>query len=146
MVVDFESDGDKKMSLNDKQKYFIVLDLGTTSTRANIIDKNFEVLSGTRFESTLIQNDEGFAELDPKPYFDNIVRILQEAVTTSGIAASEIISLGISCQRSTFITWDRVTGEPFHNLITWKDRRAIATVDKVNNSMFLKVTKRAASD
>lgn len=128
------------MSLNDKKKYFIALDLGTTSTRANIIDKNFEVLSGTRFESTLIQNDDGFAELDPKPYFDNIVRILQEAVSTSGIDASEIISLGISCQRSTFITWDRETGIPFHNLITWKDRRAVATVDKVNNSLLLKVT------
>lgn len=122
-----------------EKKYFIVLDLGTTSTRANIIDKNFEVLSSTRFESSLIQNDEGFAELDPKPYFDNIVRILREAVTTSGIDANEIISLGISCQRSTFITWDRETGEPFHNLITWKDRRAIATVDRVNNSILLKV-------
>lgn len=62
------------MSLSDKQKYFIALDLGTTSTRANIIDKNFKIVAGTRFESTLIQNDEGFAELDPAAYWENIVR------------------------------------------------------------------------
>lgn len=127
------------MASNDNQKNFIALDLGTTSTRAFVIDKNFRVINGARFESQLIQNDDGIAELDPEPYFENIERILREALIASNVEASEIISLGISCQRSTFITWDRTTGKAFHNLITWKDKRAIEEVDKANNSFLFKV-------
>lgn len=127
------------MSSVDNQKYFIALDLGTSSTRAHVIDKNFLVVSSAVFCSELIQTENIFAELDPVPYFESIVRILREAVQKAGIQTSEIISLGISCQRSTFITWDKTTGRPFHNLITWKDRRAIDIVDKFNNSLFFKV-------
>lgn len=127
------------MNLHESEKYFIVLDLGTTSTRANIIDKNFAVVSGARFESELIENDEGIAELEPEQYFNNIVQILRDAVKSASIDPSAIISLGISCQRSTFITWDKDSGEAFHNLITWKDRRAIRHVEKTNKSFLLKV-------
>ena len=127
------------MNLHEREKYFIVLDLGTTSTRANIIDKNFAVVSGARFESELIENDEGIAELEPEQYFNNIVQILRDAVKSASIDPSDIISLGLSCQRSTFITWDKDNGEAFHNLITWKDRRAIRHVEKTNKSFLLKV-------
>lgn len=127
------------MDSQKKKNYFIALDLGTTSTRANIIDKNFAVISGARFESELIENNEGIAELEPENYFNNIVQILRDAVKSSNIDPSEIISLGISCQRSTFITWDKDSGEAFHNLITWKDRRATKSIVQINNSFLLKV-------
>lgn len=127
------------MGSQEREKYFIALDLGTTSTRAHVIDKNFTIISGARFESELIENDEGTAELDPESYFNNVVKILREAVNSSNIDPSDIISLGISCQRSTFITWDKNSGETFHNLITWKDRRAIESVEKTNKSFLLKV-------
>ena len=47
--------------------------------------------------------------------------------------------MGISTQRSTFITWNRETGETFHNFITWKDLRADEMVRKWNSSVALKV-------
>lgn len=122
-----------------KGKYFIALDLGTTSTRAHVIDKSFTIVSGARFESDLIENNEGIAELDPEVYFNNIVRILRDAVNSASVDPKEIISLGISSQRSTFITWDKDSGESFHNLITWKDKRAIKNVQKTNKSLLLKV-------
>lgn len=125
------------MSVN--KNYFIVLDLGTTSTRAHVIDKNFTIISGARFESQLIQNDDGIAEIDPECYFQNILTILREAVKSANIDVKEIISLGLSCQRATFITWDKVTGEAFHNLIIWKDERAAEVVEQLNKSSLLKV-------
>lgn len=125
------------MSVN--KNYFIVLDLGTTSTRAHVIDKNFTIISGARFESQLIQNDDGIAEIDPECYFQNILTILREAVESANIDVKEIISLGLSCQRATFITWDKVTGEAFHNLIIWKDERAAEVVEQLNKSSLLKV-------
>lgn len=57
----------------------------------------------------------------------------------ANLTARDITCLGISTQRSTFITWDRETGETFHNFITWKDLRADAMVRKWNSSLTLKV-------
>jgi putative glycerol kinase 5 len=122
-----------------KKSFYVVLDLGTTSTRAHLIDKSFNIVCGDKFHSKFIQNEEGFAELDPELYFKNIVTILRNILKFSKVDANEIISLGICCQRATFITWDRVSGEPFHNLITWKDERGIETVNKLNKTVWLKV-------
>lgn len=123
----------------DKEKFYLSLDLGTTSTRAHVIDKNFKIVGGARFESTLIQEPEGASELDPDVYFENIVQIMQDALQSAQVEAKQIINLGISCQRATFITWDKQTGEPFHKLITWKDSRATDILIKANKSFTFKV-------
>lgn len=128
-----------QMGSRDQQKYFIVLDLGTTSTRAHVIDKNFVIRSGARFETKLIPNDEGMAELDPEVYFKNILEITRDALSSANVDATEVISFGFCCQRATFITWDKTTGEPLHNLITWKDERGAEAAKKFNKSLLLKV-------
>ena len=48
--------------------------------------------------------------------------------------ASEVRAFGMATQRGTFVTWDKQTGKPFHNLITWKDLRADHLVKAWNNS------------
>ncbi|KAJ3595149.1 hypothetical protein NHX12_004453 [Muraenolepis orangiensis] len=46
----------------------------------------------------------------------------------------QIEALGISTQRGTFTTWDRITGRPFHNFISYQDLRASETVSAWNSS------------
>lgn len=53
----------------------------------------------------------------------------------------DITCLGISTQRSTFITWDKLTGQAFHNFVTWKDIRADSLVKKWNSSFIIKVNE-----
>jgi glycerol kinase len=55
------------------------------------------------------------------------------------IQKEDILCLGISCQRSTFITWDKETGKTFHDLITWKDMRSEELVNNWNKSVTSKV-------
>ena len=54
------------------------------------------------------------------------------------ITAPQILCLGISTQRGTFITWDRKTGEPFHEFITWKDIRSDHLCKQWNHSFRMK--------
>lgn len=58
----------------------------------------------------------------------------------ANISPKDVKSIGISTQRSTFTTWKKSTGKPFHNLITWKDLRADALVKEWNNSFSMKVS------
>lgn len=58
--------------------------------------------------------------------------------SASKVNAENILCLGLSVQRATFITFDKVTGRPFHQLITWKDCRGDAIVQKFNSSLIRK--------
>lgn len=40
-----------------------------------------------------------------------------------GYSANNIITLGITNQRETFVCWNRKTGKPYHNAIVWSDAR-----------------------
>jgi putative glycerol kinase 5 len=53
--------------------------------------------------------------------------------------------LGISLQRATFITFDKVTGKPFHQLIAWKDNRGDSFARELNESFLLKIVTAGAS-
>jgi hypothetical protein len=60
-------------------------------------------------------------------------------VTASGVNPHQIACIGISAQRSSFVTWHRETGEPFHNFITWRDLRADGLVQQWNKSLTMRV-------
>lgn len=60
-------------------------------------------------------------------------------ILDASLSAGQITAMGISTQRSTFITWSRKNGQPFHRFCTWKDLRADKLVKEWNNSYTWKV-------
>lgn len=60
-------------------------------------------------------------------------------IVDAKLTAKQVTAMGISTQRSTFITWSRSTGKPFHRFITWKDIRADELVRQWNDSYTWKV-------
>ncbi|KAF6730758.1 putative glycerol kinase 5 [Oryzias melastigma] len=51
----------------------------------------------------------------------------------------QVEALGMSTQRATFTTWNRKSGVPFHNFISWQDQRAADLVKSWNASCTMKV-------
>lgn len=91
------------------------------------------------FQIELLYPQPGYVEINPDDLWQSILKSIQNAISDAKLNANDIACLGISTQRSTFITWDRTTGETFHNFITWKDLRADSMVRKWNESVTLKV-------
>lgn len=87
----------------------------------------------------LLYPQAGYVEIDPDELWRKIISVIESAIGDAKLSSNDIACLGISTQRSTFITWDRTTGENFHNFITWKDLRADSMVRKWNDSVTLKV-------
>ncbi|KAJ4449775.1 hypothetical protein ANN_01179 [Periplaneta americana] len=63
---------------------------------------------------------------------------LQQQNNPAGVSPRHIACIGISAQRSSFVTWHKETGKPFHNFITWKDVRADSLVRQWNDSVTMK--------
>lgn len=68
-------------------------------------------------------------EHSPVEIWHRVQEVIEEALTTSNIAASELSAIGITNQRETTVVWDRTTGKPFYNAIVWQDARTAEFCD-----------------
>lgn len=98
----------------------LVLDAGTTSTRAMIFDLRGRMESVSQAELTQHYPKPGWVEHDAAEIWQKTLGCMREAV---GHNASEIAAIGITNQRETVVAWDRDTGEPLARAIVWQDRR-----------------------
>ncbi|OZC10134.1 hypothetical protein X798_02724 [Onchocerca flexuosa] len=120
----------------------IAIDIGTTAIKACLYNSRCQLVSYTK-ESVIVQykgaNEDGLrAEIDPNFLWNQLITLVSELLDKTKRDARAIIGMGISCQRNTFICWNKDSGEPCHRLITWKDCRAREECKKWNNSWSLK--------
>jgi len=53
------------------------------------------------------------------------------------VGAENIVALGLVTQRSTNILWDRKSGKPVYNAITWQDARTADLCDEAAEKILL---------
>jgi glycerol kinase len=109
--------------------YILALDQGTTSSRAILFDRQAKVVAVAQQEFRQIYPQPGWVEHDPMEIWASQLDVAREAITTAGIAPSQIAAVGITNQRETTIVWDRATGIPIHNAIVWQCRRSAPLCD-----------------
>lgn len=115
-------------------KYIVSVDVGTTSIRCFVFDENGSMVSSDKAELTQLYPHQGWNELDPEEVWSKFQSVVKNSLQNINADASEVRAFGMATQRGTFVTWDKQTGKPFHNLITWKDLRADHLVKAWNNS------------
>ncbi|XP_063700283.1 putative glycerol kinase 5 [Culicoides brevitarsis] len=131
--------------MNSATKYIAGLDIGTTSVRCFIYDAKTQIHGRSSRHINLLYPQPGYVEINPTELFESVVAVIKEALEDADLSAADLTCIGISTQRSSFITWNRHTGKPYHNMITWKDLRADALVRKWNSSYFMKTINTVAS-
>ena len=102
----------------------LVIDQGTTSTRAMLFSRDGEVLAREQQELPQHYPQEGWVEHDAMRIWADSLQLSRRAL--AGIDLAGIAALGVANQRETTLIWERTTGEPIHNAIVWQDRRTSA--------------------
>ncbi|KAM4605091.1 glycerol kinase 5 [Polymixia lowei] len=121
-----------------KERFILSVDVGTTSIRCHVYDKETKVRGSYATEVVLLYPEPGLVEMDPNDLWKGFVTVVKGAVEDAGVQMNQIEGLGISTQRATFTTWHRTTGVPFHNFISWQDLRATELVRSWNHSCTMK--------
>ena len=103
----------------------LVIDQGTTSTRAILFDAGAVPIAIGQEEFRQIYPEPGWIEHDPEDLWRTTLATGREALRRAG-RTSKVAALGIANQRETVVVWDRATGKPIHNAIVWQDRRTAA--------------------
>ncbi|XP_029308930.1 glycerol kinase 5 isoform X2 [Cottoperca gobio] len=117
-----------------KESFILSVDFGTTSIRCHVYDKEAEIRGSCTTMIVPSYPEVGYVEMDPDALWEGFITVVKGAVQDAGVQMCQINSLGIATQRGTFTTWDRRTGTPFHNFISWQDRRSAELVKSWNTS------------
>ncbi|KAG7277396.1 hypothetical protein CRUP_033351 [Coryphaenoides rupestris] len=117
-----------------REAFVLSVDVGTTTMRCHVFDKEAKVRGSCSSKVVLLYPEPGRVELDPEELWREFLAVVKGAVQDAGVQMRQIESLGISTQRATFTTWDRTTGEPFHNFISYQDLRSTESVSSWNKS------------
>ena len=104
-------------------RYVAAIDQGTTSTRFMIFDANGRPVGVAQKEHEQIYPQPGWVEHRPAEIWMRTREVIAEALRSTGVAASDLVAIGITNQRETTVVWDRATGEPVSNAIVWQDTR-----------------------
>ncbi len=102
----------------------LVIDQGTTSTRAIVFGSDALPVVTVREPFRQIFPQSGWVEHDPEDLWRTSLSTARAALAAARDKGVDVVALGIANQRETALLWDRRTGVPIHNAIVWQDRRA----------------------
>jgi glycerol kinase len=109
-------------------EHILVIDEGTTSTRAIAYDRAFRETASNAREIELHFPQEGWVEQDGTEIWAASLDTAQQTMDQTG-GVDAVAAIGITNQRETTLIWDRETGAPVANAIVWQDRRTAARCD-----------------
>ncbi|MBB5697113.1 FGGY family carbohydrate kinase [Sphingomonas yantingensis] len=105
--------------------FILVLDEGTTSTRAMLFDREGQCRDTESAALDQHYPRAGWVEHDAAQIWDRTLACGQAVVDRAG-GPEQIAAIGIANQRETVVFWSKQTGEPLGPAIVWQDRRSAA--------------------
>ena len=115
------------------KKFILAIDQGTSSTKTLVFDAEGKAIA--KGDAPLYTNyfDNGFVEQDPEEIFQNVLLSVKKCLAAfreKGYSENEIVGIGISNQRETFVIWDKY-GKPLHPAIVWQCKRSVGICDEL---------------
>ena len=107
---------------------YIVIDQGTSSTKAFFFSNKGKILHQKRIKYKLERPKPYYIECNPRIILEDIVCLFNRMVTKEN--SENIHGVGFAFQRSTFLFWEKSTCSPLTSAISWQDSRATVILDK----------------
>ncbi len=112
------------------KKYFIVLDQGSSSSRALLVDNSGNILVQEAHAFSARMTGPGMAEYDGKELLESQMAAFNELLKNIPKDIKPT-SIAVTSQRSTIVFWDADTGDVLAPVLSWQDVRAKEESDAV---------------
>ena len=112
-------------------KYILVIDQGTTSSRAILFNKGGLTVSFAQKDLPVEYPQSGYVEVDANELFAGVVDVIQQALQKAKVGWDNIACVGITNQRETTVVWSKLTGLPVSKAIVWQSRQSQEICDRV---------------
>ncbi len=115
-------------------KYVLGIDLGTSGTKTVLFDQNGKAQASATVEYPMYQPKNGWAEQDPKDWWNASVSTIKSVLEKSGVKKDDVVSLGISGQMHGLVMLDE-NGEVLRPSIIWCDQRTAKECDEIHEKV-----------
>lgn len=122
------------MTIMDKNKYMMGVDLGTTSTKAVLYRETGEVVASENVEIRLYTPDVNTAEQDPEEIFQSVLLSIGSVMKKSGIDPKNLSFISFSSAMHSVIAMDE-NNRPLTRCITWADRRSSKWAERIKEQL-----------
>lgn len=115
------------------RKFILAIDQGTSSTKSLIVDEEGQVVAKGSESLYTNYGDNGFVEQDPEGIYQNVLTSVKKCLQQfkeKGFTESDIVSIGISNQRETFVVWDK-HGKPLYPAVVWQCKRSVQICEQL---------------
>ena len=99
----------------------LVIDVGTSSVRAGVVDATGTVRHVHQIPSLPSTPLSGMVEFDASSIAEKVLEVANASLNAHGPVAA----VGITNQRATTVVWDARTGDPIGPAIGWQDLRTV---------------------
>jgi len=106
----------------DDMTYFAVLDVGTTTVKTYIVDKNGVIVGKNVQEYESITPGPDLHEQDPEIWWRILGDSMKNLLRVGSVDKEDITSVTLITQRATILPIDK-NGVKLHNAVTWMDAR-----------------------
>lgn len=111
---------------------FIGIDLGSSAAKSLVITTDGTILFKTRRPLPPPLREGLRVEHSALDILSTVDEVLGGAVQAAKDAGLAILGIGLSCQRSSCLVWDRYSGEALTPVLSWRDTRGIDMIDALS--------------
>ncbi|MFX0049994.1 MAG: glycerol kinase 5 [Candidatus Hermodarchaeota archaeon] len=124
--------------------YILAIDCGSTGVRAVLVDKQGNIVAREYKKTPAIYPKAGYIENDPNLLWESLLAVCRRIFQKPNFSATDILAIGICNQRATFTLWEKATGIPIMNFISWTDNRSTDTCSAMNKNIIWRIFKKLA--
>lgn len=110
--------------------FLLVIDEGTTSTRAMAFDRNFQPVALAQAAIGRKTPQDGWVEQDGVEIWEATRGVCLDAIRQAG-GVDAFAGVAITNQRETTLVWERSSGQPIAPAIVWQDRRTASVCERL---------------
>ncbi|MGI9171188.1 MAG: FGGY family carbohydrate kinase [Candidatus Nanopelagicus sp.] len=99
----------------------LAIDQGTSSTKAILLDPEFNVITKASAALQVDHNQSGMSQAEPENMWQSVIDSIGNLQIPSG---TKIDAVGLANQGESILAWDRESGEALTPIIIWQDSRS----------------------
>ncbi len=112
--------------------FVLALDQGGHASRAVAFDTRGRELAAAHVPVATSRDGTDVVEQDPGELVRSLQVAAQDACDAEATRTLPALSAGLATQRSTIVCWERSSGRPLTDAISWQDRRNAAWLERLN--------------
>ena len=111
-------------------RYFMGIDLGTSSVKALIMDERGGIIGGAQQGYDIRKERIEYAEQNVDMLWEATRKVIAGAIDAAPVGSEEIAAIGYSGQMHGLVMVDR-DGQPIRDAIIWADQRSASAIEEI---------------